>query len=358
MIAVLLLLTTLPSSAAPLRIAPAALKAPLSPSAAPSAALFKPSGVDAAHRALVKADLADKGVAVPAVIAHRGAPWYAPEESLASYALALEMNADYLEGDLHLTKDGVLILNHDDDFSRTTDVAELFPGREKERVSAFTWEEIQRLTVKPMGRPFAPAGLRILRLEELLAIARSDPSRSPGVYLEAKSPEGEPGKSVDIARAAAKLLEDAGWITGAADDGKRVIFQSFEADAVKAFKEAAPSVPATYLHDWHLLASEHRRELERAKESGADIAGPRLLPHQFRSYARAAHRRGLGVHPWGINDLQLKRLTVLKGRTLMRWLLKAGGDGFFTDQPEQAREGADLDALFDGARRRVDALRR
>jgi len=62
-------------------------------------------------------------------IAHRGASGYAPEHTLAAYRLALEMKADFVEPDLAVTKDGVLICLHDPTLDRTTNVEEVFPGR-------------------------------------------------------------------------------------------------------------------------------------------------------------------------------------------------------------------------------------
>jgi glycerophosphoryl diester phosphodiesterase len=63
------------------------------------------------------------------LIAHRGACAYAPEHTLASYRLALQQGADYVEQDLAVTKDHVLICLHDDSLERTTNVAEVFPDR-------------------------------------------------------------------------------------------------------------------------------------------------------------------------------------------------------------------------------------
>ena len=67
----------------------------------------------------------------PLLIAHRGASGYAPEHTLAGYELAIKQGADFVEQDLQITKDGVLIciLLHDPDLDRTTDVAKVFPGR-------------------------------------------------------------------------------------------------------------------------------------------------------------------------------------------------------------------------------------
>src|SRR5688572_8324627 len=65
----------------------------------------------------------------PFLVAHRGASAYAPEHTLAAYRLALEQGADYVEQDLTLTRDGVLICLHDDTLERTTDVEARFPDR-------------------------------------------------------------------------------------------------------------------------------------------------------------------------------------------------------------------------------------
>src|SRR5436190_21233666 len=63
-------------------------------------------------------------------IAHRGASGYAPEHTAAAYRLALEQKADFVEPDLGVTKDGVLICIHDDTLERTTNVVDVFPTRD------------------------------------------------------------------------------------------------------------------------------------------------------------------------------------------------------------------------------------
>src|SRR5437762_11313469 len=63
------------------------------------------------------------------LIAHRGASGYAPEHTMASYQLALDQRADFVEPDLAISKDGVLICLHDDTLERTTNVEEVYPDR-------------------------------------------------------------------------------------------------------------------------------------------------------------------------------------------------------------------------------------
>ena len=93
-------------------------------------------------------------VARKALVAHRGASAYAPEHTLAAYRLAIAQGADYVEQDLAVTRDGVLICLHDESLERTTDVEEVFPdrtttdsanGRKRWLAIDFTLDEIKRL---------------------------------------------------------------------------------------------------------------------------------------------------------------------------------------------------------------------
>ena len=86
------------------------------------------------------------------LVAHRGASAYAPEHTLAAYRLALEQRADYVEQDLALTRDGVLVCLHDPTLERTTNVEAVFPDRARVVNGAkrwfavdFTLDEIKQL---------------------------------------------------------------------------------------------------------------------------------------------------------------------------------------------------------------------
>src|SRR5947209_470054 len=101
----------------------------------------------------------------PTLIAHRGASAYAPEHTLEAYRLAMKQGADFVEPDLQITKDGVLVCLHDTTLERTTDVRTVFPDRSREvkgrktwPVADFTLEEVQRLDAGAwMGARFAGA---------------------------------------------------------------------------------------------------------------------------------------------------------------------------------------------------------
>ena len=70
----------------------------------------------------------------PLVIAHRGASCYRPEHTLAAYALAIEMGADFIESDLVSTRDGILVVRHENEIGSTTDVATRYPERRTTKV--------------------------------------------------------------------------------------------------------------------------------------------------------------------------------------------------------------------------------
>ena len=108
------------------------------------------------------------------LIAHRGASAYAPENTLEAYKLAMQQGATFVEQDLQITKDGVLVCLHDLTLERTTNVATVFPDRftlegsvKHWYVSDFTLREIQQLDA---GSWFDPkfAGIKIPSWQEAI----------------------------------------------------------------------------------------------------------------------------------------------------------------------------------------------
>lgn len=112
------------------------------------------------------------------VIGHRGTTFWAPEETEAAMRWARNMGADYLECDLQMTKDGYLIALHDNNLSRTTDIAEKFSGRENLPANDFTLEELWQLDAGSWFNHAYPSraqatfvGLDILLFEDVIQIA-------------------------------------------------------------------------------------------------------------------------------------------------------------------------------------------
>ncbi len=165
--------------------------------AAVSVALLQACGGDSAP--LFKTLSGD----APLVIAHRGASGTFPEHTLEAYKAAIDQGVDFVEPDLVLTKDGVLIARHEPMLDGTTDVATKFPDRKTTKnvdgeqttaffASDFTLAEIKTLRAVQSysGRSKAYDGLfSIPTLDEVIALAKSEGSkvgRTVGIYPEIK----------------------------------------------------------------------------------------------------------------------------------------------------------------------------
>jgi glycerophosphoryl diester phosphodiesterase len=257
------------------------------------------------------------GIPEKAVIAHRGASWFAPEETEPAYILARELGADYLEFDIQLTSDGVPVLFHDDTLVRTTNVAEVFPQRKNAAVFAFTLAELKMLDAgswfniknPDRARP-SYKNLRLLTLGEVIKIASSG---RPGqrLYIESKSPEANPGVEEKIV----SQLKNAGWL-----DKSKVVFQSFSLDSLKRFRELAPEISRVYLVDEKMEKDSGWANILKATANTANGVGP-VGYIAWPWNIGKAHKKGLIVHVYTINALWQARLVNL-----------FGADGIFTDR--------------------------
>src|SRR5688572_30170036 len=144
------------------------------------------------------------------VIAHRGASGERPEHTLAAYELAIEQGADFIEPDLVVTSDGVLVARHENEISGTTDVADRpeFAGRQTTKTidgrevtgwfaEDFTLAELRTLRARERVPHLRPANTRydglyvVPTLAEVIALVRAieaDSGRRIGLYPELKHP--------------------------------------------------------------------------------------------------------------------------------------------------------------------------
>jgi glycerophosphoryl diester phosphodiesterase len=175
----------------------------LAGSGAALASLGLPAGAAASERGGHDGGRRRRGL--PIVIGHRGSPAYRPEHTIASYTLAIEMRADYIEPDLVFTKDGQLVARHEPDIGATTNVADHpeFASRQTTRtidgvVFANTWftfdftlAELKTLRARerlPLVRPQNTAldGLfEVPTFQEVIDLAKA---RGVGIYPETKHP--------------------------------------------------------------------------------------------------------------------------------------------------------------------------
>ncbi|GAA3676457.1 hypothetical protein GCM10023081_13420 [Arthrobacter ginkgonis] len=173
----------------------------------------------------------------PVVIGHRGAAGTAPENTVAAFKDGRASGADFFEIDVQLSADGVPFLFHDNTPARTTNVEEVFPGREDDPITSFTWDELQQLDA---GSYFSAkhAGEGIPHLDDAAAAA----SKRTGVFIEIKSPVNSPGIEQVVAD---NLANDRKWKKLVEADKIEVL--GFDEASNVRFAELAPEIPLQQL---------------------------------------------------------------------------------------------------------------
>jgi glycerophosphoryl diester phosphodiesterase len=251
-------------------------------------------------------------------IGHRGASAYAPEHTFAAYDLALEMGADYIEIDLQMTADGVLVALHDKTLNRTADAPEGVPERYcRGLVSKKTLEQIKMCDA---GSWFSPeyAGEQIPTLEEIFQRYENEELYGTvNYYIETKNPEAAPGMEDELLR----LMDKYGLIKPAAEDW-RVLIQSFSAESLMEIHESelGSSLPLIQLY-WAGTSKSIQRDLDAVSEYAVGI-GP-YKKDVDAALVEAAHEHCLAVHPYTVNTVEE-----------MEELISLGVDGMFTNNPD------------------------
>ena len=251
----------------------------------------------------------------PVVIAHRGYSGLAPEHTMLAYDMAASAGADYIEQDLQMTSDGVLIALHDATLDRTArGPADLCTGPVIER----TLEEVRQCDFGSWFNESRPAlarpefqGLPAPTLDEVFARFGT----TQRYYIETKNPEEAPG----MEEALIAVLDCHGLRgTAAQEADDRVLVQSFSAESLRRMSSLAP--------DLNLVQLFGRMPSDQIRASLAEVSSyARGIGPHFSSVDSAlvadAHALGLVIHPYTVND-----------EAEMRRLLALGVDGFFTDQ--------------------------
>lgn len=291
----------------------------------------------------------------PLVIAHRGASGYRPEHTLAAYELAIEMGADFIEPDLVITRDGVLIARHENDITGTTDVIDRPELRDRRRTrwidgrevtgwfaEDFTLAEIKTLRARERleFRDHGFDGLfEVPTFEEILDLARRG---NVGVYPETKHPSYFRSLGLPLEEPMVEALHAAGF----EGRGAAVFLQSFERGSLELLKTLTDLPRIQLLDDGaHTMAApEGLAEIATYADGiGPDKrlivpAGPdgRLRPPT--SLVEDAHRAGLLVHPWTFRSDPVFLAPDYEGDAPreVKQFLKLGVDGLFTDFPDLA----------------------
>lgn len=328
----------------------------------------------------------------PIVIAHRGASGYVPEHTLGGYALAIEMGVNYIEPDLVMTKDGVLVARHENDISGTTDVADHpeFASRKTTKTidgnaiqgwftEDFTLAELKTLRAKERLPQVRPTNERfngdftIPTFQEVLDLARGvnfrfqlearakglTHRRCVGVYPETKHPTYFQSIGLPMEKLLVKTINRAAFFR----ETKKVFIQSFEVANLKTLR-GLTDLPLIQLMDssgapYDFVANGDTRTY-------ADLATPAGLA-EIATYANGigvnksliiprvnnalgapttiiadAHAVGLDVHAWTFRaentflpaDFQSSADPLEFGDLAgeITAFLDLGLDGFFTDQ--------------------------
>ena len=266
----------------------------------------------------------------PLIIGHRGACGYRPEHTMASYELAIKLGADYIEPDLVMTKDGVLMARHENEISGTTDVADKFPERKKTKkvdgkditgwfIEDFTYKEVKTLRARERlaFRDHSYDGkFEIPSFKEILDLVKKHKGKI-GVYPETKHPTYFQNIGLPLEEALVKEL----IAHGLNKKNSPVFIQSFEMGSLRKLKKLT-DLPLIYLIDDpevtpydHIVSGDKRtyqdmvqpKALKEISEIASGI-GPYkryILPTNEKgdllpatTLIQDAHAVGLKVHPY------------------------------------------------------------
>ena len=248
-------------------------------------------------------------------IGHRGASGEAPEHTLPAYDLAIRQGADYIEQDLQLTSDGVLVVLHDETLDRTA------RGPAANCTGRVDTKTLAQLKTCDVGSWFNAAfpersraeyvGLRIPTLEEVFKRY----GKRINYYIETKSPE-----TADRMEERLLALLDRYGLRKPAVVRRQVLIQSFSAASLQKIHALDPALPLIQLNSVADTSTRLRAQLDAIASYAVGI-GP-FFTNVDAALVEAAHERCLEVHPYTVND----------SPTMTR-LLDVGVDGMFTNFP-------------------------
>jgi len=288
------------------------------------------------------------------VIAHRGASGERPEHTLESYQRAIEQGADYIEPDLVMTRDGVLVARHENEIGGTTNVAEHaeFASRHRSQVidgetltgwftEDFTLAELKTLRarerlprLRPRNRVY-DGRFTIPTFDEILQLATVTNSRRSGqprigVYPETKHPAHFAALGLAQEAAVLQALQRFDY----ARQGSPVFIQSFDPNNLRRLRDMTP-LPLVQLQEYELGDLESIAQYADAIGIAKSLASADTV--------KAAQALGLAVHVWTFraeneflpDDLKIGSDPAGHGNLegeIERYLAR-GIDGFFTDFP-------------------------
>jgi len=243
----------------------------------------------------------------PQIVAHRGASGHAPETTLEAYRIAVQMAVDFVEVDVHKTRDGAIVCIHDSDVSRTTNG--------KGRVADLTLSELKPLDAGSWFNKKNPgkarpefAGLRIPSLQEILDLLKENKT---GIYVEIKDPELYPP---DFESSLVSLIHRNNFES-------RTLFLSFNPQSLVKTKKIDSSIPTALL-----ISKLAKNPVQAALAIMADeLAIWHNIAHS--DLINAAHENDLSVSVWTVNE-----------REDLRRIINLGVDRIITNYPDRLQK--------------------
>jgi glycerophosphoryl diester phosphodiesterase len=247
----------------------------------------------------------------PLLFAHRGSNALAPENTIPAFAQALSDGAQALEMDVHSTRDGVIVVAHDDDGQRMAGVSAAIASTDWADICH--WDMGTGFTAADGGRPFVGRDLRMPKLSDVLG-------SFPGIPLNVDV------KAVGIAPAVVEVVRQA-------NATERVLLTSFDVDNVRTIRELHQGPVGLTGHEIGMLRFLPLVALRSSWLPSLTGRGRAQLPTtrlvfslDKTSLIERAHALGLAVDYWVINDADTAR-----------HLLALGADGIMTDHPHAMR---------------------
>jgi glycerophosphoryl diester phosphodiesterase len=280
----------------------------------------------------------------PWIVGHRGASAYAPENTIPALQLAADQGATYVEYDLQPTKDGVLVLLHDETLERTTDVEEVFPQRFREvkgadgamvkrwYLSDFTFAEVQKLD----AGVWFDAKFKGTRIPSHVQAIEAMKGKC-GLFIELKAPEKYAAKGYDVEGTTLAELKKAGLDQPYVDAKTPVLIQSFDLSSVQKLTNTLKTkLPVHFLYSKRDQAKWTTAEgMKQIRGFATGISPEKDVLVENPKAAEWARAAGLAVTPYTYRSTAVKGYADVSAE-MAHYLKTYQLDGLITDNPDKA----------------------
>jgi glycerophosphoryl diester phosphodiesterase len=250
----------------------------------------------------------------------------------------MDQKADFVEPDLAISKDGVLICLHDDTLERTTNIKDVFPDRFSHESTGrggakqwiandFTVDEIKRLDAGSWRDPKF-AGARVPTWEEMVGLVRG----KAGVYPELKSPPLYAKRGLDMEKIFVASVKKMGLERPESLKSTPVIIQSFDEPSVRRVAVDLPTIPRVFLTERDEDVSDAK--LRELSTFATGIAPEKRVIERHPDMVARAHALGLTVTSWTFRADEKTKYPTVRDE-MAQYLYTWGIDALFTNNPDQ-----------------------